>query len=61
MNESECMFCGDCEKMNASYADKVVVISQLHNVFEFVVEGTGSVRPLEILKGAIDALKVYDF
>ena len=26
--------------------------------FEFIVEGTGSVRPLEILKGSINALSV---
>ena len=52
------MFCGDCEKLNTSYADRVVTISQVPDEFEFIVEGTGSVRPLEILKGSINALSV---
>lgn len=52
------MFCGDCEQFNTSYADKVVMISQVPNVFEFTVEGTGSVRPLEILKESIRVLNV---
>lgn len=57
-NAADCMFCGDCEKLNTSYADKVVTISQVPDVFEFVVEGTGSVRPLEILKQSIHVLNV---
>ena len=42
------------------YADKVVTISQIPNKFEFVVESTGSVRPLEILKEAIRVLEERD-
>lgn len=53
-----CMFCGDCEQFNTSYADKVVTISQVPRKFEFVVESTGSVRPLEILKEAIRVLEM---
>lgn len=52
------MFCGDCEKLNTSYADRVVTISQVPDEYEFIVEGTGSVRPLEILKKSIDVLSV---
>lgn len=57
-NAHACMFCGDCEQFNTSYADKVVTISQIPNKFEFVVESTGSVRPLEILKEAIRVLEM---
>ena len=53
----ECMFCGDCEQFNTSYADKVVTISQVPNEYEFTVESTGSVRPLEILKESIRVLE----
>ena len=60
-NTSDCMFCGDCESFNTSYADKVVTISQKPNVFNFTVEGTGAVRPLEILKQAIHVLEVVSF
>ena len=51
------MFCGDCEQFNTSYADKVVSISQVPNEYEFTVESTGSVRPLEILKESIRVLE----
>ena len=50
------MFCGDCEAFNQSYSDKVVTISQKDDEFEFTVESTGSVRPLEILKESINVL-----
>lgn len=56
-NASDCMFCGDCEVFNTSYADKVVTISQVSDQFEFTVESTGSVRPLEILKESIRILE----
>ena len=55
-NMHDCMFCGDCEAFNQSYADKVVTISQKDDEFEFTVESTGSVRPLEILKESINVL-----
>ena len=58
VNESACMFCGDCEAFNTSYADKIVTISQQPNVFKFVVEGTGALPPLEILKKALEVLEV---
>lgn len=60
VNESACMFCGDCEAFNTSYADKIVTISQQPNVFKFVVEGTGALPPLEILKKALKVLEVGD-
>ena len=57
-NSHECMFCGDCENFNTSYADKVVTSSQVPNEYEFTVESTGSVRPLEILKESIRVLEM---
>ena len=57
-NSHECMFCGDCERFNTSYVDKVVTISQVPNEYEFTVESTGSVRPLEILKESIRVLEM---
>lgn len=58
VNESACMSCGDCEAFNTSYADKIVTISQQPNVFKFVVEGTGALPPLEILKKALEVLEM---
>jgi len=61
-NEPACMFCNECVKKGREYQskgdyDNVVVVETKKNRFVFVVETVGSLRPEEVVLGALRRLK----
>ncbi|KAK8803279.1 hypothetical protein WA158_000973 [Blastocystis sp. Blastoise] len=57
VHPEDCLFCSDCDEFNTFKYDKLIDVQQRQDIFDFIVEGTGAMKPTDILLSAFNVLE----